>query len=50
MGKGSHYKLRGFNGKSITIPRTLDSPTVRSTIGKFLSEQGTTIDTLKKEL
>ncbi len=38
MGKGSHYKLYSFNKKnSIVIPKSLDSPRVRNTLGKFIA-------------
>jgi len=43
-GKGSHAKLYGFDGSSITIPKTLNSPRVRSSIAKYLIKQGTNID------
>ena len=43
-GKGSHAKLYGFDGSSTTIPRNLDSPSVRSSIGRFLTAQGKDLD------
>ena len=43
-GKGSHAKLYGFDGSFMIIPRNLDAPSVRSSIGKFLIDQGKDLD------
>lgn len=38
-GKGSHAKAYGKNGMTI-IPRSLDAPKTRSSIAKFLLNEG----------
>lgn len=43
-GKGSHAKAYGSRGTFITLPKTLNSPSVRSTIAKFLINEGFDID------
>ena len=50
-GKGSHYKLYSLDGKySITIPKTLESNFVRSTISKFIIRQGMDFKAFLKDL
>jgi predicted RNA binding protein YcfA (HicA-like mRNA interferase family) len=47
-GKGSHAKLYGHDGKTTTIPKSLDSPSTRSSIAKFLIDQGVNLDEMFK--
>lgn len=49
-GKGSHAKFYGFDGRSMTIPASLESPSTRGKIAQYLIAQGTNMEELAKEL
>ncbi|MBP7113881.1 MAG: type II toxin-antitoxin system HicA family toxin [Candidatus Peribacteraceae bacterium] len=50
-GKGSHYKLYSFDKKkTMTVPKSLESPYVRNQIAKFIEDQGIDLEEFKSNL